>query len=153
MARPTHDSVEAQKQKYEEFKKAYSTLKKLMADEAYIAAYVIAFSILEDRLIALYVVLLRRDEQREMTKGDRCIGFAKIVNMLVKAGNLEHKFGDELKAKARERNALFHATMWNLNNFTNENVKQLQDLVRRLDRARDKQRKLCGNGSRGSPDK
>ena len=82
-----------------------------------------------------------------MTKDDRGIGFIKIVNMLVKARDLEHKFGDELKAKARERNALFHATMWNLSDFTNENIKQLQDLVRRLDRARDKQRKLCGNGS------
>ena len=146
MARPTHDSAEAQKQKFEEFKKAYSTLKKLMADEAYIAAYVIAFSILEDRLRAMYVVYLRYVKKRDLQDKDKRTSLWEVVKTIDSTGYFDDRLKDDIKKKADQRNKFLHATMLNMEEFTDANVKEIIDLVKRVEKARYKQRKDWGNG-------
>ena len=146
MSRPLTDNEEDQQFKYLKFKNAYDNINKLIADQAFIAAYVIAFSILEDRLVAMYVVKLRRDEKREMTKEDRNIGFVRIVNLLMKTRELDNNLGNSLIQIAHQRNSLFHATMWNLEEFTEDVVTNVISLINKLKRAREVQKKHCGNG-------
>lgn len=146
MTRPKEDSAEAQQQKYVQFKQAYSTLKKLMNDEAYIAAYVIAFSILEDRLRAMYVVYLRYVKKRELQDKDRRTSLWEVVKTIDGTGFFDEGLKDDIKKKADERNKFLHATMWNMEEFTDSNVNEIIELVKRVEKARYKQRKEWGNG-------
>lgn len=144
MARPTDDTPESQKKKFEEFKKAYATLKILMHDEAYLAAYVIAFSILEDRLKALLAVNIKHTENRVIDKRDKTQGLVEIVKKLVDAAEISKKLGDEIRESAKERNALLHASMWHLDEFDNNKIERITKLVRELDKARKQQDKKYG---------
>lgn len=144
MARSVDDTPESQMKKYEEFKKAYATLKILMNDEAYLAAYVIVFSILEDRIKALLAVNVRHTENRAIDRKDTTQGLVEIVKKLVKANDISKKIGDEIRECAKERNALLHASMWNLHEFDNKKVNRIKKLVRELDKAREQQDKKYG---------
>ena len=68
--RPTDDTKESQRKKYEHHKKANGTLNYYLEQGNFIGAYVIAYSLLEDRIRAMYVVVQRDINKTELVIED-----------------------------------------------------------------------------------
>jgi hypothetical protein len=146
MGRPKGSNEASQMDKYESFKEAYGSLKKLFEDEAYIAAYVIAFSIMEDRLTAMYVVAQRCNgiADTDILKG--YIPLSDKLKALLRLEHIEKHLYDDILKQANLRNQLFHAAMWRLEEFTEEAVASLIDVMKATDNARKAQKRKFGNG-------
>lgn len=123
----------SQQEKYVTFKKAYEMIKHYESEENFIAAYVLAFSILEDRIKALYVVSFRHKEKREPKQDAVNEGFSKLVNKVRHTQFIDTELQNALKAEADTRNALLHTAMWKFDAFTPDAVARVVKLVRTVD--------------------
>jgi len=92
VTRPKDDTAESQRKKYEHHKKANGTLNYYFEQGNWIGAYVIAYSLLEDRLRAMYVVVKRDIEGIELIKDDINVPLARIVGYLKKNGLNRYHF-------------------------------------------------------------
>ena len=128
-------SQASQQEKYVAFKTAYSTVSHYKSDKNFIAAYVVAFSLIEDRLHAMYV-LWHQKTKGELPKNIDRIGFVKIVRQLKAIGDIPAPESELLIAEAHERNQMLHAAMWNLDTFKNESVMCVISLSRMLEKLR-----------------
>jgi len=125
--------------KYIAFKTAHQTITQYRSSNNFLAAYVITFSLIEDRLCAMFVVW-----HRDTKGGDpkSYVGFTKIVNQLCKVGLILEGDANLLRAEAIKRNELLHSAMWNLPVFTDEEVERAMSLARMIDKYRRAQKKL-----------
>lgn len=133
MARPLDDGEDAQRTKYVAFRTAYGLVNSYEQSQNYIAAYVIAFSILEDRIKAMYVVGFRQQHGRNPKEGAVEEGFGKLVNSLLHLQYLTKEMAETLRAEAVQRNHLLHTAMWKLDAFTPESVIRVKALVRKIE--------------------
>lgn len=124
----------SQQEKYVTFKKAYEMIKHYESERNFIAAYVLAFSILEDRIKAMYVVSFRHKEKREPKQDALNEGFSKLVNKVHRTQFIKTELLDALKAEAKNRNDLLHAAMWKFDAFTPDAVSRVIQLVRIVDK-------------------
>lgn len=120
--RPQGDSDEEQQTKYEHHRFANSTLNYYIDKCDYLAAYTVAFSLLEDRLRAMAIV-----KQRDLHGHDSYLSFATIALGRVVSHNYpdngdENIFVENLKTVLFNRNKLLHEAMWRINAI------QLQDI-------------------------
>jgi len=122
MARPTDDSKESQRKKYEHHKKANGTLNYYLEQGNWIGAYVIAYSLLEDRLRAMYVVVKRDIEGIELIKDDINVSLARIVGYLKKNGYVIKELAKQLHKANDLRNTLLHDAMWQIDVIKEEHV-------------------------------
>ena len=97
MARPKDDTAESQRKKYEHHKKANGTLNYYLEQGNWIGAYVIAYSLLEDRLRAMYVVVKRDVENAEIIKDEINAPLARIVGYLKKNSYLSKELAKQLQ--------------------------------------------------------
>ena len=145
MSRPLDDSSDSQKYKYVAFRTAYGLVKHYEETQNYLAAYVIAFSILEDRVKAMYVICYRNTQNGEPTTKILEEGFRKLVSKLVHHQYICKALADELANEAEMRNQLLHTAMWKLDAFTPDTVTRIKSLVRlveKLHKAKKKELKL-----------
>jgi hypothetical protein len=132
----------SQQERYIAFKTAFGILKHYEQTENFIAAYVIAFSILEDRIKAMYVVGFRHKEQREPKPEKITEGFTKLVSKILRLNYISLELANELRAEAEKRNDLLHAAMWKIDAFTLDSLTTVKKLVRTVDKAlRDQKKK------------
>lgn len=113
--RPLTDTPDDQKIKYRAHKKAQETLKHYLKKRQFLAAFVVAFSILEDRLGAFDMVY-RRDIAADGSRpSSKQPGFAQMIVTL----NNNRLISDSVKKRLFKVNALridvYHAAMYNLN--------------------------------------
>lgn len=144
--RPSPDSPEYGKQVHINLKAAFSLIKKSMDQGLYMPAYVTAFSILEDRLFAMYVVAKRVKEGVKDVKRDYRSSLLHCAEYLIEHGHLEKSMKKKLEKQFDLRNRRFHGAMWRLDEFTEKNTQVVVDLAREMTDFRNKQKKRFGIG-------
>jgi len=130
--RPQGDSDEEQQIKYEHHRFANSTLGYYIEKCDYLAAYTVAFSLLEDRLRAMAIV-----KQRDVLGHTNFISFATIELSRVISHNYPNSgedniFIENLKTVLFNRNKLLHEAMWRVNAIKLQDIDDvmaLRDLV------------------------
>lgn len=130
--RPQGDSDEEQQIKYKHHRFANSTLNYYIDKCEYLAAYTVAFSLLEDRLRAMAIV-----KQRDVLGHQNYLSFATIELSRVVSHNYpndgsENIFVDNIKTVLFNRNKLLHEAMWRTNAIALkdiEDVMGLRDIV------------------------
>lgn len=130
--RPQGDSDEEQQAKYNHHRFANSTLSYYIDKCEYLAAYTVAFSLLEDRLRAMAIV-----KQRDVLGHKNYLSFATIELSRVVSHNYpntgsEDIFVENLKTVLFNRNKLLHEAMWRTNAIALkdiEDVMGLRDIV------------------------
>lgn len=132
-----------QQEKYVVFKTAHLTINKCIVDKNYLAAYVISFSLIEDRVRAMYAVWHRQIAGKAISPEE--VGkqnFAAMVRKLWTERQLAKPDADLLLAEAKMRNKLVHEAMWNMGVFDRIAVERIKALTSKIDRERKKQKLL-----------
>lgn len=124
----------SQQEKYVAFKTAFQTVSAHRDQKNFLAAYVVAFSVIEDRIRAAYVVWYRARSGAVPNDRQLTAGFAWLVTSLRSAQLIDADLARDLRDEAANRNTLLHAAMWNLNAFTDDAVCRAVALARRTDR-------------------
>jgi len=127
-----------QSEKEPGFREMAETFKTYLSRKEYLAAYVVAFSFLEDRITAMHVV---RCQTKEL-KSSRRLTFTEMVNRLQIAGDLAPDLAHEFRRESTRRNQLLHGAMWNLRAISARSADTVQQLARTADRARSRQKRL-----------
>ena len=141
MARPTDDTKESQLKKYEFHKKANGTLNHYLEQGNYIGAYVIAYSLLEDRIRAMYVVIQRDVNNVELEVDDVKRSLGGIIGFLNKNKYLTNDFAKQLHKANYVRNTLLHDAMWQIDVFKEEDVLLVKDLKSKVSKILEKLKK------------
>lgn len=120
-----------QHEKQQGFKKAFSTFAQYRSAGSYLSAYVVAFSIFEDRLTACY--MLAKDAAAQQRPQDHK-GVHQKVNYLNSKGYLNHASATEWKLEGNERNRLLHDAMWTIDAISDVDCERAHRCARAADR-------------------
>lgn len=132
------------KDKYVAFKTAYKTISHYRERNNFIGAYIIAFSLIEDRIRAMFVVRYRATKGEPPSNSQIAASLSNHIRQLSNAGDISVDDAELLLEEARQRNTLLHAAMWNLTAFSEEPVNRAMKLSRVVDRCRRVQKKSLG---------
>lgn len=126
------------KEKYEIFRNAYSRLNALAKSGDFLSAHVIAFSILEDRVLAarLQCYELANNNTLNPKIDVNKIPFDKSVKKLLEIKVIDEKLHKSLLESGDERNEFFHQAMWVLAKFNLESINQLKLNINALEKQR-----------------
>ena len=130
-----------QQDKHVIFKTAYQNITHYREQKNFIAAYIIAFSLIEDRVRAMFVVRHSTATGTKPTISKINGSFANHVRQLSKSSDISSEDSSRLLEEAKQRNELLHAAMWNLNAFTEGSVDRVTKLSRVVDACLRKQKK------------
>jgi hypothetical protein len=148
--RPVEDTQEARYRIFQHLKSAFGLIKSSMANEFYMPAYVTAFSIIEDRIFAMYVVAFRVNKEGETHRdfGKSILVYAKY---LLKYKHIDDVTFTQLTKECDSRNKRIHGAMWRLNEYNEENTQKVVTLARVLTNFRKAQSKKHGTGFGPTP--
>lgn len=130
--RPLGDSDEDQKIKYKHHRFANSTLGYYIEKSDFLAAYVVAFSFLEDRLRAMAIVKHRDVLGHKNFLSFATTDLARVVSFNYPSKEDEDVFVYNLKTVLHNRNRLLHEAMWRINAIQVkdiDDVMELRDIV------------------------
>jgi len=134
--------------KYVAFKRAIDTYRVYLAQGNRIGAYVVVFSILEDRLSACYFLL---HQEKNLQPRCRHPEFMRRLGFVKAQSDMTNEEYSRCAVLADERNRLIHAAMWNLDAFDQADfegvinaARKLDNRAKRLRRARKKRLKAQG---------
>lgn len=136
-------NANTQQDKYVAFKTAYQTITHYLAQDNFLAAYVVTFSLIEDRVRAMFVVWHRDAKKNEPTSKQIAAPFSNHIRQLQVAGDIPQEDANLLLAEAKIRNELLHAAMWNLKAFDKTAIDRAIKLTRTIDKLRRAQKKKC----------
>jgi hypothetical protein len=119
------------REKNRSFRAAFDVIAAHRQNGGSLAAYVIAFSIFEDRLTA---AVKSAAELRGIAQPAGHLTLHKKINRLVAANYLDEESASDFKDAGDERNVLIHAAMWQLDVITDEHVAAAISRARRIDR-------------------
>ncbi len=119
------------------FAKMAERISHYLEEENTLAAYVVAFSFLEDRVGAMHAERCRVDGVID----NRNMGLSRKIGVLERAGDLSPDLVDRCRTANQQRNDLFHNAMWNLDGFTQEAAGNIYALARELNNARGRQQR------------
>lgn len=122
-------------QKQASFKRAFESISAYREQNNYIAAYIVTFSVIEDRLRALYVDWYRVKKCGEPKQKQIDGPFTGLVKTLSIDGTISAELTTELTEEAKRRNSLMHSAMWNLDNFTDEVIEEVLKVARNINNA------------------
>ena len=117
--------------KYRTFRKAFDVIASYKESAQFLAAYVIAFSVFEDRLRAAVML------QADVAKTARPVGHLPLhrqINRLERGGFLDENIAEMLRRAGDERNALIHAAMWEIEAANGKHVEAAIRWAREADR-------------------
>jgi hypothetical protein len=128
------------------FKTAFHLINRYLDSGHFIGAYVLLFSIIEDRLNAMYAVRFFVSTNKQPPEFDASdaihkIGFVDRVKKLRKEGDIEPKLAGELIERASDRNRKLHAALWRNTEFEGEDTLALKRQAYSIDKARKAQKK------------
>ena len=148
--RPLTDTPDDQKVKQKAHQKANETLKHYLSTRQFLAAFVVAFSILEDRLGAFDVVYRRDIAAVGTHPSPRLPPFAQMVSSLNKAGYISDSLRGRIFKVNMLRTDIYHAAMYNLNAVKRREVERVISVTKlianRLEREKRKIRRKKSNG-------
>lgn len=128
-----------QREKYLGFKAAVETYNSYVHRGEHLAAFVIAFSILEDRLTACYMLACDR---AGVPRPAGFVTFDTKVNALAHGRHIVSATAADWRSAGRERNRLLHAAMWDLGAATAgacaaamKRARSADQVVKRLNRS------------------
>lgn len=128
-SRRRHDLT--QREKYLGFKAAFQTISSHRTAGSHLAAYVIAFSVFEDRLSAAR--MLAADLKAESRPKGYSPHYTKI-RYLESAGHIDSRVATQWREAGDKRNTLLHAAMWQFGAVTDKDVEGAVALARGADR-------------------
>ena len=131
VARPKEHLLMQPFTKYEIFKAAYDRVNLYKEKKDFLAAHVLSFSILEDRVTAAYVVVYRLMNREDPPKYESLgkLRFKDLLDLLLRMGVLKIDLHQRLLNAAYKRNELLHEMMWRLNAFNSKNVDEIRSLI------------------------
>jgi hypothetical protein len=118
-------------ERYDKFRQAFGTYNCYFKAGNLIGAFVIAFSIFEDRLMALYMLAHEAKGLRKPTGFKRL--FAKL-EFLRSHEIIDCNQEKEWKEIANIRNQKLHSAMWNLDEFSKKDCQQIISQARIVDK-------------------
>jgi hypothetical protein len=124
-------SLLTQDQKRESFAEAFRTVKVHRDAGNYLAAFVIAFSIFEDRVLA---AIMSDADLTSTARPKSHVPLHRRIEHLRKAGHIDQATETDWKAAGNERNDLLHAAMWRLDVFDAKSVARAVAIARSADR-------------------
>lgn len=147
MSRPSNHLEMTPYAKYETFKSAFDEVAKHKSNKNYLAAHVVAFSILEDRVTASYVLCFRAINKLNPPNYQRLhkVPFKQFLDYLVGMGAIDVVLYESLLKAAHKRNELLHQAMWRLSAFNLKNVEDVRKLINEMQKATRKFVKAHGN--------
>lgn len=115
------------KEKQKGFAEAFETCKKYLGMKNYIGAYVVAFSIFEDRVRAAAAF------GNDVGRKPKPKGFTPLKGVVdsLKGAFKEQEY-QECVNEISKRNEKVHAAMWNLNEFSIEDTEQVIRIARKV---------------------
>lgn len=126
----------------EHFARAVETVHHYLAAGNFIGAYVVAFSILEDRITAMYVTCLQEEAGRaNQADCQRHQRLAEKMGLLVSRGVITVTNKEQWLAIANERNRKLHDAMWNLDEFQAADVERIIEAARQASNLRKVQKR------------
>ncbi len=142
MARSIADDEKSPYAKYETFKKAYGNVNFFTESGNLIAAFVLCFSILEDRLCAAVVICSRATKRKINEDKVSKMPFKQLVDLLVEIEAIDQDLSERLMNAAYLRNELTHKMMWRLDVFHASHIKGFRSLINELQKVQRKHEKL-----------
>lgn len=141
LRRPEGDSPAEQTKKQRAHIAANEAVKRFCASGEYFTAYVVAYALLEDRLVALDVLARRHSVVEPVTNRRALRELKAITERLFLASVIERELRDEVLNLADMRNKIVHSAIYNIHSVKRPHVervmkakKDLQNLVRRSQR-------------------
>lgn len=126
------DTPDGRAKKYLVHKNAHSTLKYSLATQNYVAAFLLAFSLLEDRVRAMFVVLKRDVNKEPVHEVEIRQRITDIFAYLHNEGAINSEQKNELRKLFRFRNKLAHSSMWHLHAFRYSDVQEAMSMHRKI---------------------
>jgi hypothetical protein len=137
MPRSQTDNNLTPSEKYLVFRSAYSKLNAYIANDEFLAAHVIAFSILEDRVLAARIQcdeLVNEPMNPKINKNK--IPFEKSAKKLLELTVIDSQLYESLLACADERNEFIHQAMWRLTDFNKKSILNLRATINAIEKKR-----------------
>jgi hypothetical protein len=135
MPRREEDLKKSPQEKYYFFKKAHELINSYLLQGDFIASYLIAFSILEDRIYALYAIRFIRLNQREPSKSHLSNkGLKGVCQILLKENLIKLETFEKLETQRAKRNDFIHLTIWTGHLNTKQDVDKVVSLIRLIDK-------------------
>jgi hypothetical protein len=137
MPRSSSDNSLPSSEKYLIFRSAYSKLNSYIANDEFLAAHVIAFSILEDRVLAARIQcdeLVNEPMNPKINKNK--IPFEKSAKKLLELTVIDSQLYESLLACADERNEFIHQAMWRLTDFNKKSILNLRATINATEKKR-----------------
>ena len=131
-------------EKYQLYSVGFTLIDSLLEDGEYISAYLLTFSILEDRITSMWYRRKVRETGWEWdSEGLRETnsGLQQQLHYLTFKGDIDQVMFDKVRSMVRDRNCLIHQTILNLNNFDKEYVLTLISVLRDFDKVAKKQKR------------
>jgi hypothetical protein len=145
MGRSVADDELSSHAKYETFKKAYESVKFFTESGNLIAAFVLCFSILEDRLCAAVVVCSRATKRKINEENVSKMPFKQRIEHLLAMQAIDDHLYERLLKAAFLRNELTHKMMWRLDVFHASHIRSFRSLINELQKIQRKYEKLIKN--------
>ena len=145
MSRSIDDDALSPYAKYETFKKAFETVKFFSESGNMIGAFVLSFSILEDRLCASLVVCSRALSYDINADKVSRMPFGQRIDHLLAMKAIENELHHKLQNAAYLRNDLTHKMMWRLDVFHANHIKTFRGLINELQKVQRRHEKLIKN--------
>ena len=136
MARPQKALVMTGTQKQQVIKAAFDRLNAYLTSKDFLAANIIAFSILEERVLTAYIHCFQAKNKTTALPSQKVNKekFSKAVDELLGMGVIDATMAHDLKNAANVRNTQIHQLVWQLDAFTASQAKKYMALIRKLDR-------------------
>lgn len=145
MGRSVADDALSPFAKYETFKKAYDNVNFFTESGNLIGAFVLSFSILEDRLCAAVVVCGRALQYKINENNVSKMPFKQRIDHLLAMEAIDVDLHERLQNAAYLRNDLTHKMMWRLDVFHASHIKTFRSLINELQRSQRKHEKLINS--------
>jgi hypothetical protein len=137
MPRPENQVALTPRQKFEIFRAAYAKLNEYIKSEEYIAAHVIAFSILEDRVLANRLTCEElKNEILDKKINKNKIPFDKSIRKLLEIKVIDENLQKQLSACGKERNEFIHQAMWRLDEFNHASILKIRKTINELEKCK-----------------
>jgi hypothetical protein len=122
--------------KYGVFKKAFGNVNMFKSQGNFLAAHVLIFSILEDRVTAAYVTCYRALNAKNPPQFEelRKIAFRNMVGNLLAMGVFDEALAEKINIATIKRNQLTHEMMWRLDCFSESDVDDIRMLINEVNK-------------------
>jgi len=134
VARSEHHDRLSPEDKSNVYKVAYSNVKNFIEDKNYIAANVLAFALLEERVLAAYVgcTMAKNKSSKPNHQETSKKKFGEVVKNLKELCVIDDDLGHKLVNAADERNRRTHEMIWRLQSFTKSSAETYVRLSKKV---------------------